>query len=157
LSAWTWGTTTALLYAGAWVLAFLADLWRRRTAQVTDRPGVRSWPAIILSSLPAGFLGGVYIRWIHHLGDSLSHALFPGVQALSIYSRELLWLSIGLGPPLVVVGATLLAVLHLGLIGRGLADWIREWWARLGGALLTASLLVWTPLFVLILFGPWVE
>ena len=155
-----WGGSTALLYSAVWGLAFLADLWRRRTATRVGRPGVRSWPAVLLSAPAAGFFGGACLGAIHHFLDSLRGSLFPGVQSLAVYSAErsaALWMAIGFGPPLVVLGATLMAVLHLGLSGRGLADWIREWWARLGGSLLIVSLLLWAPLFVLILFGPWVE
>ncbi|HEV7518376.1 MAG TPA: patatin-like phospholipase family protein [Thermoanaerobaculia bacterium] len=162
LSAWAWGGWTALLYCGVWVAACGADLWRRRAATKVGRPGVQSWPAILLSAVPAGFLGGVYVGGIHHLLEYLRSSLFPFVfgQPLSVYHTQraaALWVTLCVGPPLVVIGATLMAVLHLGLIGRSLADWIREWWARLGGSLLTASLFFWVPLLVIILYGPFLE
>jgi hypothetical protein len=160
LSVWTWGGTTALLYTAAWGVACLVDLWRRRKATKVGRPGIRSWPAILLSAVPAGFLGGVYIRAIHHLLDLLRSSAFLGVQLPDVYLSEhipALWTGLCFGPPLVVIGATIMAVLHLGLIGRSLADWIREWWARLGGALLTASLFFWAPLWLVVLYGPLLE
>jgi hypothetical protein len=160
LSAWVWGGWTALLYTAAWGVAFVADLGRGRAETKVGQPGVRSWPAILLSAVPVGFLGGVYVGGIHHLLDFLRSSLFPGVQAPSVYATQqaaALWVSLAVGPPLVVIGATLMAVLHLGLAGRSLADWIREWWARLGGSLLTASLFFWTPLLVVVLYGPFLE
>ncbi len=162
LSAWIWGGWTALLYSAAWGVAFVADLWRTRAATQVGPAGVRSWLAILLSAVPAGFLGGVYLAGVHQILDYLRNSLFPFVigQSVGIVKTQeaaALWVALSVGPPLVVVGATLMAVLHLGLIGRSLADWIREWWARLGGSLLTASLFFWTPLWGVVLYGPFLD
>jgi hypothetical protein len=160
--AWQWGGWTALLYTGAWGVAFLADLWRTRAGTKVGAAGVRSWLAILLSALPAGFLGGLYIDGVHRLLHYFSSSLFPSDlgQTYEVYQTQLAaapWVTLAVGPPLVVIGATLMAVLHLGLVGRSLADWIREWWARLGGSLLTASLFFWTPLWIVVLYGPFLE
>lgn len=160
LTVWTWGGSAAVLYTAAWVIAFLFDRWRGWAEVKSARPGVRSWPAILLSAVPAGFLGGVYLRGVHHLLDFLRSSANLGAQPPPDYLREhvpALWTALCFGPPLIVIGVTGVAVLHLGLIGRSLADWIREWWARLGGALLTASLFFWTPLWVVVLYGPFLE
>jgi hypothetical protein len=161
LTAWQWGKGTAVLYTGAWGVAFLADRWRTRAGTKVGPAGVRSWLAIVLSAIPAGFLGGLYIDGVRRLpryfGSLFTFSLPHSLGMFRAQPEAAFWTALSACPPLVVIGATLMAVLHLGLIGRSLADWIREWWARLGGSLLIASLFFWTPLWVVVLYGPFLE
>ncbi|MEA2691040.1 MAG: hypothetical protein QOJ16_427, partial [Acidobacteriota bacterium] len=158
---WSYGRLAATLYFLGWGFAALIDLVRPAPAGVRRERG-RSWLAILLSALPAGFLGGIWMWAVHLLLRRLDATLAPfhlldGVPSPALRVAEQavsLWVAIAVGTPLVVVGLTVTAVLHLGLIGRSLADWVREWWARLGGSLLSGSFLVWCPLLVALLFGP---
>ncbi|HTQ79124.1 MAG TPA: hypothetical protein VMM92_03950, partial [Thermoanaerobaculia bacterium] len=166
LSLLSYGQLAAALYFLGWAFAGLLDRGSRVALRVSGAAGVRrdrgrSWPAILLSALPAGFLGGVLIWAVHALLLRLDQTLAPfrlldGIPAPSyLYADHAvsLWVAIAVGVPLVVVGMTVTAVLHLGLIGRSLADWVREWWARLGGSLLSNVLLLWCPLFLTLLCG----
>jgi patatin-like phospholipase len=161
LPFWRYGTLAAALYFLGWVLAALLDRGGPDPSDVRRDRG-RSWPVILLSSIPAGFLGGSWIWAVHLLLVRLDASLAPfhlldGVPSPSLGIAEdavALWVAIAVGTPLVVVGLTVTAVFHLGLIGRSLADWVREWWARLGGTLLICSFFFWCPLLLALLFGP---
>ena len=57
------------------------------------------------------------------------------------------------GIPMMLLLFTLVAVLHIGLMGTEFEDPKREWWARLGGHLLVLSL-VWAMLFGVAFYSP---
>src|SRR5207245_10172984 len=46
-----------------------------------------------------------------------------------------------------------IAVLQLGLLGRGCVDLVREWWARAGGRLLV-TMITWLVVLGIVIFGP---
>ena len=66
------------------------------------------------------------------------------------------WLAYVMGPPIVMAGGTLAIVIFIGLLGRDVADWNREWWTRygawigmLGAAALSFSMAaVFAPLWI---------
>jgi hypothetical protein len=57
------------------------------------------------------------------------------------------------GVPIAVVIVLLVGTVHLGLIGREYPDSLREWWGRMGGAVLTITILYFA-VFVVTLYVP---
>jgi len=107
-----------------------------------------AWPkyAVPLFAVPAGGLGGVLLwvagrifrEWKPFLGTDFDGGLWHGIT----------W-----GPPMMLGLMALMAVLHIGLMGLVFQDGKREWWSRVGGAMLTAGLL-WMTFFGVSLYGP---
>jgi hypothetical protein len=94
-----------------------------------------------LWSFPAGALGGAFLLlvWRGLAGRTLDSSSAWYVLTFYIPFASLLVLLVG--------------VVHLGLIGRAYEDGLREWWARLGGAVLAITFL-WFVACLLTLFFP---
>src|SRR6266567_4759923 len=68
-----------------------------------------------------------------------------------------IWGVLAYDVPFMTLLVLLIGVIHLGLIGRAYEDALREWWARLGGILLTIGFF-WFVICVLVFYCPlWVE
>jgi hypothetical protein len=63
------------------------------------------------------------------------------------------WVVVVFGSGVVMLVTLLVGALHLGLVGRGCADIVREWWARLGGYLMLMTI-AWLLLAGACIFGP---
>jgi hypothetical protein len=84
----------------------------------------------VLWAAPAGFVGGLFILMSI---STLQHWVY-----LSAIDGNWIYL-VAFGVPLAAVIVLLVGVVHLGLIGRGYEDGLREWWARLGGIVLAIA------------------
>jgi Patatin-like phospholipase len=131
---WQWVTGALLLYAATWAAATLVA-W-----VAAGRGDVGQWSRLgirfLICSLPVGAAGGLALRGLAHLFDPWS-----------------VWGLIVVGPSAVMMLFTLIAVLHIGLMGRSLDDHLREWLAR-AGAWITIYSLGWLALNGLALYGP---
>lgn len=141
-----WMGVIAALYTIPWLGA---TLWGNYAPMIAGErvPGgaVRSL-IIPLTALVAGGLGGILlwtIAGIFRRWHPESHSDFSGG----------LWHAMSWGTPLVLATLTLMAVLHIGLMGIRFQEPKREWWSRLGGGMLTAGL-CWMTLFGIGVYGP---
>ncbi len=142
---WTWVIAGAGFYFVAWgVVACMAVVRRwRRKRQGKPRKLMVSILALVAFSPMAGGVGGcllrAYVLWLNHLPDWTNG------------SDSEFALVFGSGALMVVVLLT--GTLHIGLVGRGSVDVVREWWARLGGylTLITSG---WLLLAGACAFGP---
>ena len=140
---WMWIVAGALFYFVVWgavaLMAWGRRIWRKRHGKV--RKLMVSIPALLVFSPVAGAAGGcmlrVYVLQLSHLGDWTSTN----------------WVVVVFGSGVLMVVTLLVGTLHIGLVGRGSMDVVREWWARLGGylTLMTAG---WLLLAGTCAFGP---
>src|SRR5450432_2005799 len=129
---WWWMAGGAGYYFLIWTIAVLSA---RQTSPLIN--GL----ALSLSSLGAGAIGGLLLK---EYADLMSRAAYCEGNA---------WLIAIFGTAAVLGLLLLTAVLHLGLLGRGCMDVVREWWARLGGFLMLFAL-GWLVLASMAAFGP---
>ncbi len=142
---WTWAMAGAAFYFVAWgVVACMAVVrrwWRER--QSKPRKLMVSILALVVFSPMAGAVGGCllrgYVLSLNHLPDWANG------------SDSEVALVFGSGALMMVVLLT--GTLHIGLVGRGSVDVVREWWARLGGYL-TLITIGWLLLAGACAFGP---
>jgi hypothetical protein len=145
------GTESTLMWAGAGALFYLV-VWgvvaimaaaRRLLRRSRGKPRILmvSIEALLLFSPAAGAAGGcllrVYVLQLRHLPPWTSTN----------------WVVVVFGSGVLMVIILLVGTLHVGLVGRGSADVVREWWARLGGYL-TLMTLGWLLLAGTCVFGP---
>jgi hypothetical protein len=130
---WLWWIVgLAAGYTAPWLVGCVIVRWK----------GVRdNWWVLPLTAFPAGLFGGILFwlaarlfKWWSNASGGLEHAMSSGT-------------------PLMLLLFTLVAVLHIGLMGTEFEDPKREWWARLGGHLLVLSLL-WAVIFGVALYSP---
>jgi hypothetical protein len=125
-----WALAGAAFYFVVWGIVAIMGVARRLTRRRKGKPAkiMISVPALLIFSPVAGAAGGclmlAYEFLLSHLGDWTSTN----------------WLVIVFGSGMVMGIMLLVAVLHLGLVGRGSMDLVREWWARLGGYLLLITM-----------------
>jgi predicted acylesterase/phospholipase RssA len=142
-SVWVWMGCGAAFYLVAWgvvaIMAGLRRLWRKNRGK--PRKPMVSVPALVVFSPLAGAAGGCLLR---AYALQLSH--LPSWTAIS-------WVVVVFGSGAVMVIILIVGTLHVGLVGRGSMDLVREWWARLGGYL-TLMTLGWLLLAGTCAFGP---
>lgn len=87
------------------------------------------------------------------MGASISAGLmFYGLAYLARSTPPTPFELVTFGPPLVMLAFMLPVALHIGLARRRFSDMQREWWARLGGWVMSLAL-AWLLLFSIALFG----
>jgi hypothetical protein len=129
---WWWVAGGAVYYFLVWTIAVLSHRQKSPLTNVL---------ALALSSLVAGAVGGLLLKE------------YSDLVALFAFCDGNAWLVAIFGTAAVLGLLLLTAVLHLGLLGRGCMDVVREWWARLGGFLMLAAL-GWLVLASMAAFGP---
>jgi predicted acylesterase/phospholipase RssA len=142
-SIWMWLAAGAVFYLLVWGavagLAGLRRLWRKNRGKPEKL--MVSIPALVMFSPLAGAAGGallrVYVLQLRHLPDWTS----------------VNWVVVVFGSGIVMLILLAVGTLHVGLVGRGSMDLVREWWARLGGYL-TLTTLGWLLLAGTCAFGP---
>ena len=142
-SIWLWMGCGAAFYFIAWgavaIMAAVRRLWRKNRGK--PKKAMVSVPALVVFSPLAGAAGGCLLR---AYALELSH--LPSWTAIS-------WVVVVFGSGAVMVIILIVGTLHVGLVGRGSMDLVREWWARLGGYL-TLMTLGWLLLAGMCAFGP---
>ena len=127
---WQWALAGAGFYFVVWglvsIMAGFRRLWRRH--QKKSAKLMVSIPALLIYSPVAGALGGCLLYAYTLLLD----------QPQSLDSYE--WLVMVFGSGVVMIVLLLVGTFHIGLVGRGSMDVVREWWARLGGYLMLITI-----------------
>jgi hypothetical protein len=135
LPVW-WILGAAGCYTAPWLAGWI---WGACVGQ--ERAAHSEW-VLPLAAGPAGAFGGILVWLVARLFKWWNCGGAGGLE------HAMSW-----GTPLMCLLFTLVAVLHIGLMGTEFKDPRREWWARLGGHLLTLSL-GWAALFGVALYSP---
>ena len=115
--------------------------WGLRIRFARHRAELISAYAVMLSSIFAGAIGGVLLNGYTRILERLQ----------SCEANN--WLVVVCGTAAILLLLMLVAALHLGLMGLGCTDLVREWWARLGGYLMLVTL-AWLALMGTVAFAP---
>ncbi len=128
---------TAIVYTIFWFIGALFSTWPTQdmSAEEKTRRSRILW-APVPWALPTGLVAGAFV-----------------LLASKIIAHWPVWYVLTFGIPVGVALVLLVGCIHLGLIGRKYDDGLREWWARLGGAVL-AILICWVALCLITLFAP---
>ena len=130
-------------YFSMWVGAFLVRWIVQAKKGTCEQVGPARW-LVLLTALVTGALAGyLFVPYANVLGAPES----PGALRFD------LWHIFTFGTPALVGMMLLAGVVHIGLMGRGMADAHREWWARLGGWLSIYSIW-WLLLFLMAIYVP---
>ncbi|MDO9220506.1 MAG: hypothetical protein Q7T90_05705 [Thiobacillus sp.] len=142
LGGWVlWGM---LVYVPPWLVGWA--LGRSLGRRTRDQPQFTSGRIVAMAgyALLAGALGGLLFaafaevaQFIRHIGQGYSGS----------------WIASALATALLLKFYSLTVVGHIGLMGRYFSHDSREWWSRLGGWVLLASL-VWAALFSIVYIAP---
>ncbi len=141
-----WALIGAGFYFVVWGFVALLALARRSRRKVQGQPVKPrvSLRVLLVGSPVAGAVGGclffAYVLLLRNLPD------WDGTD----------WIVLVFGSGVLMAVMCLVGVFHIGLVGRGSMDVVREWWARLGGYvslltfgwLLLAATCVFAPLVV---------
>lgn len=142
LLAWVvWGM---LVYVPPWLVGWAIGryLSRGNPGRVPLPPGKAL--AMALYALLAGALGGLLLAAFAEITQWIPRGEHS-------YSGS--WIASALSTALLLKFYSLTVVGHIGLMGRYFSHDSREWWARLGGWVLLASLL-WAALFTIVYIAP---
>ena len=90
------------------------------------------------------------VRWAFLAGIFAGVFLLLGARVLGGLNA---WSLLTFGVPMAVVLVLGVGCIHLGLIGRAWYDDLREWWARLGGAIM-GIVICWLVIFLMALYVP---
>jgi len=127
-----WAAAGAVFYFVVWGMVALMALGRRKLRQLHGKPIklMISVTALLVFSPLAGAAGGcllfAYALLLRHLPSWIDTSTD--------------WVVVVFGSGVLMVITLLAGILHLGLVGRGSMDVVREWWARLGGYLMLITL-----------------
>ena len=140
---WWWARAGAGFYAFVWgvvaIMVLVRRWWRVRSGK-PEKLMVSVW-ALLIFSPAAGAAGAclvrVYVMLLNQPQDWNSSN----------------WVVIVFGSGVLMTITLLVGTLHIGLVGRGSMDVVREWWARLGGYL-TLITLGWLLLAGTVAFAP---
>jgi predicted acylesterase/phospholipase RssA len=127
-------------YSSLWLAAFLV----RGLFGSKRRVGAPSGPSTVLLLVTAAVTGAI-IGYLF-----LPFAAFLKPPPCDEFFN---WRIFTFGTPAFVLIMLLAGALHIGLMGRGMSDDHREWWARLGGWLMIYSLF-WVALFLMAIYVP---
>ena len=138
--------SSALAYGALWFLALaIGQLTKRSTTAAKPSGWYLEW-APALWAVPTGAVGGAFLLFVSHSLANWSVRVQPTV-----------WHILTFHIPLVTLLVLLVGVVHLGLIGRAYEDGLREWWARLGGAVLAITFFWFAVCLLTLFFPPWME
>jgi predicted acylesterase/phospholipase RssA len=130
------------LYFGLWAGAFLIRGIVRAERGMSTSAG----PSASLVMITAAITGAL----VSYLFLPFGRFLIPPAPPLDDYFN---WHIFAFGTPAFVLIMLLAGTLHIGLMGRGMSDGHREWWARLAGWLVIYSI-CWLLLFVFAIYLP---
>ncbi|MGC2247559.1 MAG: patatin-like phospholipase family protein [Terriglobales bacterium] len=138
---WQVPLMATLLYVLCWVGAFLVRAVRgKRGIRGTDGPNMG---LVIVTAAVTGVLIGYLLL-------PFGKFMTPPPPPLDDYFN---WRIFAFGTPLFVLIMLMVGTLHIGLMGRGMSDGHREWWARLGGWLMIYCI-CWLLLFWMAIYVP---
>jgi hypothetical protein len=130
------------LYFSLWAGAFLIRAIVRAQRKMSGSTG----PSASLVLITAAVTGAL----VSYLLLPFGSFLVPPPPPLDDYFN---WHIFAFGTPAFVLIMLLAGTLHIGLMGRGMSDGHREWWARLAGWLMIYSI-CWLLLFLFAIYLP---
>lgn len=131
-----------VLYFGLWAGAFLI----RRLVRAKRGMSGATAPSASLVLVTAAVTGAL----VGYLFLPFGKYLTPPPPPLGDYFN---WHIFAFGTPAFVLVMLLAGALHIGLMGRGMSDSHREWWARLAGWLMIYAI-CWLLLFLMAVYVP---
>jgi hypothetical protein len=138
---WQVPLVAMIQYVLCWVGAFVIRAVRgQRGIKATDGPNMGM---VIVTAAVTGILIGYLLL-------PFGKFMAPPPPPLDDYFN---WRIFAFGTPLFVLIMLMVGTLHLGLMGRGMSDGHREWWARLGGWLMIYTI-CWLLLFWMAVYVP---
>jgi hypothetical protein len=142
LGGWVlWGM---LVYVPPWLAGWLLGRFLGRNTPGRTRFAPGRIVQMAIYALLAGALGGLLFAAFAEVAQFIQ-------QAGKGYSGS--WIASALATALLLKFYSLTVVGHIGLMGRYFSHDSREWWSRLGGWVLLASL-VWAALFSIVYIAP---
>ena len=144
-AALPWVLGSAVGYALAWGLGYIASRPKRRAEESEEAEAEdgepASWTTLVIAAAVSGALLGL-----------LQFAAACHIKQVSSVSTIDIWHAVAFGPPLFLLGLSIIVTLHIGAVRRSVREDEREWFARLDGfVLFTAA--AWALLFTLILYA----
>jgi len=141
-SVWDPPMLGLILYFGLWAGAFLI----RGIVRAERGRSTSVGPSAPLVMITAAITGAL----VSYLFLPFGRFLIPPPPPLDDYFN---WHIFAFGTPAFILIMLLAGTLHIGLMGRGMSDGHREWWARLAGWLIIYSI-CWLLLFVFAIYLP---
>ncbi len=136
-----WGM---LVYVPPWLTGWALGRYLGRSNRGRPEFGPGRLVQMAVFAVLAGALGGLlfaafaeFARFVHRIGNGYSGS----------------WIASALATALLLKFYSLTVVGHIGLMGRYFSHESREWWSRLGGWILLASL-VWAAIFTIVYVAP---
>jgi hypothetical protein len=126
------------LWFGAFLIRWIVAVRRRGIGSTGPDAGL-----VLISAAVTGALSG-------YLFLPFGKFLIPPTPPLDDYFN---WHVFAFGTPAFVLIMLLAGALHIGLMGKGMSDAHREWWARLAGWLMIYGI-CWLLLFLMALYVP---
>jgi len=131
-----------ILYLGLWAGAFLMRAVVRAKRRISGPAAPSARLVLITAAITGALVGYLFLPF--------GKFLTPPPPPLDNYFN---WRIFAFGTPAFVLVMMLAAMLHIGLMGRGMSDGHREWWARLAGWL-TIYTICWLLLFLMAVYVP---
>jgi hypothetical protein len=137
-----WGPSLIglIVYFGIWLLALLLRWTAGGRRGIKGDTGPAPWLVLTTASITGWIVGYLFLPYCTFLRRPASDDYFN-------------WHIFAFGTPVFVLIMLLAGTLHIGLMGRGMSDAHREWWARLGGWLMIYSV-CWFLLFLVAIYVP---
>jgi predicted acylesterase/phospholipase RssA len=129
-----------ILYFGLWTGAFLMRWLVRAKRGITGPTGPSTSLVLITAAVTGALAGYLFLPFGKLLKAPAANGYFN-------------WHIFAFGTPAFVLIMLIAGALHIGLMGRGMSDNHREWWARLGGWLTIYSI-CWLFLFLIAIYVP---
>jgi hypothetical protein len=148
------GELTGIFAIGLAIVAFRGRYWQcfwaERLASVATttikiRSGLWAFIIISLAILVASFVGAAIVVGLGSLVAAIGATTHGPPISLHL---------VAFAVPTLIATMSMMVVLKLGILGRNLLDYHREWWSRLGAWLNIVSL-AWLVLFVISLYSPY--
>ncbi len=140
----TWIGSCTLAYGFAWALGYRVWKWLGRRQEIGFSRASDKW-LLIPMTLLAGALAGWLLSGVEAL-------LAPNPESPT-FDLAAAWRGMALGAPLVMLSFAIAVALHIGLLRRILSHQAREWWSRMGGLLLAATI-AWSLAFASVGLAP---
>jgi len=133
-----------VLYGGLWGGALLFRGSFDMKARVSGPLGPPAWAILLTAGITGAITGYLFLPYTL---VAINGGIFNGFP----YPK---WHLMTFGTPALVAIMLASGILHIGLLGRGLSDGYREWFARLGGWLVIYSV-IWLGIFSIAIYMPW--
>ena len=133
----------SVLYFVPWAGALAVRRIVRFLIKRTGNGGPKEWLLLATAALTGAIIGYLFVPF--------ARVLIPaGGSTGTAFTK---WHVMTFGTPLMIGMMLAAGVMHVGLMGRGMPDAYREWWARLGGWMMIYAF-CWFFLFLIAIYFP---